>query len=349
MTRLSNLQRQLSSNYKKDEFLRDQILIAADIPKIQQSMRERVPESAADAQNRIATFLSSEPKSAGAHVVFEDDSAMYTTGYKFGGQARKSIRDRKGNSNQNRSLSKWLAGHKGCFVCKKPQIARHHHSREEVSKAINELKQKYPAAMVTVDDLAMIVSDMTDGYATQSSEESNSAAEHDDSSATDEDLVNFAAVQEDTDRFAEAYLSNASFVHGRSYHTDMAAALAAMHEDLLQGGEARFKGIYIDTCANRPSVMSFSQYQSYCKEFHVPVGVDTSSKRMLSGLGGRSAPIWSAVIPVPFEKLKLVIDVRFQFVRDNVASLLSMKDMVDNGLDISLTNREIRFSNLSQP
>ncbi len=69
ITKMSQLQRKLSTAYRKDVFLRDQIIIACDTPQMQQSMRERVPAKAADAQNRIATFLSSEPKSAGAFSV----------------------------------------------------------------------------------------------------------------------------------------------------------------------------------------------------------------------------------------------------------------------------------------
>ncbi len=85
-TRLSQLQRQLSESYRKDEFLRDQIILAADTGQIQQSMRERVPKTAADAQNRIATFRSSEKHSAGSFIASNGvDGANFSTGHKLVG------------------------------------------------------------------------------------------------------------------------------------------------------------------------------------------------------------------------------------------------------------------------
>ncbi len=89
--KLSQLQKQLHEGYRRDEFLRDQIFISADTSQIQQSMRERVPS--ADALNSIATFFSSESKSAGAFSALHDiDDAHYTAGYEFDGGARKSLR-----------------------------------------------------------------------------------------------------------------------------------------------------------------------------------------------------------------------------------------------------------------
>lgn len=68
VTKLLKLQRQLSTICHQDAFLRDQIVISFDTPSIQQSMRERVPETSAKGTNRTATFLSSESGSAVAFV-----------------------------------------------------------------------------------------------------------------------------------------------------------------------------------------------------------------------------------------------------------------------------------------
>ncbi len=70
--------------------------------------------------------------------------------------------------------------------------------------------------------------------------------------------------------------------------------------------------------------------------------------RRLRGIGGLSSPIGTAVIPVPFRDLKLVIDVRFQIIRDNVPSLLCMMDMIENQLDISILDPQVRYKNRSQ-
>ena len=126
VTKLSKLQRQLEKEYRGDVFLRDQIIIASDLPAAQQSMRERVPKSSADATNRISTFLSNEAKSAGSFVtIIEEDSILYSTANRFGGDAKKNLK----GSKKSRSISKWLAAHKGCFVCKKDHRARQHHTK----------------------------------------------------------------------------------------------------------------------------------------------------------------------------------------------------------------------------
>ncbi len=343
-TRLSQLQRQLSESYRKDEFLRDQIIIAADTGQIQQSMRERVPKIAADAQNRIATFLSSEKHSAGSFIASNGvDGANFSTGHKFGGRARKNL---KGFNKGRRSFSKWLAAHKGYFLCRKDHRARDHHSPAEVKEAVNKLKLKYPRAMVTMDDLAMVVGEITDMVDT------TSGSDEDDGSDTSEELehsANIAVCEEGYGTRTEMHFANVAFMHGRSFSRDLDKELMAMYTDLNEGEETKFKGLYIDTCANRSSVMSYAQYTAYCEEFQVPVCIERESIRPLHGIGGNSSPIGTANIPVPFRDLNLVIDVRFQIVKDNVPSLLCMKDMLDNGLDISILDSEIRYKHLSQP
>lgn len=90
--RLTTLQKKLSAHYQHDDFLRAQLIIATDINHIQQSLKERIPKNAQEAVNRIATFLSHQPKTAGAF--FNDtkepeSGAMYSLGQKYGGDARK--------------------------------------------------------------------------------------------------------------------------------------------------------------------------------------------------------------------------------------------------------------------
>lgn len=80
----------------------------------------------------------------------------------------------------------------------------------------------------------------------------------------------------DTHKNEEISLANNAFAHGRSLCSDMEAAMASMNRDLAAGEETIFKGIMIDTCANRSSVMSISQYKAYCGELSVPVSLDTS-------------------------------------------------------------------------
>lgn len=275
--------------------------------KIQQSLRERVPKTAADAQNRIATFLSSDPKSDGAFFCVEDeDTAMYTTGYRYGGKARKYV---KGHSSNSREIGRWLAGHKGCFVCKQDHRARDHHSQKEVSEAIEKLKKNYPSAMVTVDDVAMIVDDLASCF--NDSDESGGSQDIDLDDSEDIDLVNFVKVKDEFDKSTEVHLANNAFLHGRSFATDMKCEMMAMHAELSHGEDRVFKGLHIETCANRSSAMSLAQYKAYCAEVCVPVSVSQENRRKLKGIGGSSQPIGTATIPVPFHKLRIVVDVKF--------------------------------------
>ncbi len=95
--------------------------------------------------------------------------------------------------------------------------------------------------------------------------------------------------------------------------------------------------------------MSYAQHKAYCNEFHVPIRMSKADRKNLTGIGGGSSPIGTAILPVPFPDLNLVIDVRFQIVRERVPTLLCMKCMMDNGLDISIQDKEVRYKRLSQP
>jgi len=341
VTNLAKLQRQLSAIYRKDQFLRDQIVMSSDSPSIQQSMRERVPTSSADAINRIATFLSSEPGSAASFIVTHD--VHYTTGQKYGGKAQRAL---KPAGNRTRSISRWLAQQKGCFVCKKNHRARDYHSRQEVSHAIEKLKKKYPSALITIEDLSMVVQDLIedneiDAEATDDEDDEESDIEVDDVHFTQNECSVFEAEEE--------FLANAAYIHGKTFVQDQEMSILAMYNELRMGEETKFKGIYLDTCANRSSVMSLNQYQAYCKEFHVPMQLSTHGAKTLRGIGGKSAALGSAWIPIPFTKLKLIVDVNFQIVNDNVPTLLCMKDMVQNGLDISIQKSEISYKHRKHP
>lgn len=81
---LIKTQHQLHTDYHSDRFLRDQLLVCADIPRLKRSLIEKIPTSAQEAMQRIATLLSSEPKSAAANFGDEDE-ANYGFGKRFRG------------------------------------------------------------------------------------------------------------------------------------------------------------------------------------------------------------------------------------------------------------------------
>jgi hypothetical protein len=54
---LPKIQRQLSQEYQKDVFLKDQLMTAADLPSVTRTLREKPPKTAQEAQQRIAALL----------------------------------------------------------------------------------------------------------------------------------------------------------------------------------------------------------------------------------------------------------------------------------------------------
>lgn len=79
---------------------------------------------------------------------------IYSTNIRCGekNDTRKMSRSRK--------ISKWLASHKGYFVCGMNNMATRFRSRSQVRDAVNKLKYKYPNAMITIDDIIMLTVDI---------------------------------------------------------------------------------------------------------------------------------------------------------------------------------------------
>lgn len=219
--------------------------------------------------------------------------------------------------------SKWFAGAKVCYVCGNDHLARTKHSKSEVLAAIARLKEKHASAMLIVEDLALVVDELIT--------EDCDKADVDDIALSEEEGETHAFIADDPyeiHKTEEIRLANISFMHGRTFAKDLQNETVATHAELSEGEYSPFRDLHIDTCANKSPVMSLSQYKDYCSEFQVPVRIDRSKDKSLRGIGGRSQPIGTATIPVPFRDLNLVIDVQFQIVPDSVPSLLSMKDMV---------------------
>lgn len=80
MDRLSTTQSQLQPGYWYDAILTDPLVSSASIPCITQSLKWQVLETSVDARNRIAAFLPSNPRSAGAYNVADEHEALYGLG-----------------------------------------------------------------------------------------------------------------------------------------------------------------------------------------------------------------------------------------------------------------------------
>ena len=88
-----------------------------------------------------------------------------------------------------------------------------------------------------------------------------------------------------------------------------------------------FDGARIDAGCSRSSVISIGQYRAYCSNFRAPIFISQKGAKSVNGLGGKAIAIVAATIPIPFKKLGIIADVRFQVVNENIPSLLSMKDI----------------------
>lgn len=57
---------------------------------------------------------------------------------------------------------------------------------------------------------------------------------------------------------------------------------------------------------------------------------------MVKGIGGKANSIGWVTIRVSFKHLDVIIDVYFLFISEDIPTLLSRKDLVDNGSDVSI-------------
>ena len=344
--RLVRVQNQLHSDYHEDRFLRDQLIRAADIAHLQHSLNDKVPNTAQEAMHRIENRLSAEPKSAGAH--FANDSghqANYGLGMKFGGKAQRRLKG--GNAkNSKRKLSKLLASAKGCYVCGGSHRARQAHSPKEIVEAIERIKRENPTALFSIDDVTDIQYALTalqsDGDVSDQTTDSDADSEKCSANwiSTDE--------KDEHGRDLHDHLANVAFVHGRSFASDLKKEMELLEAALSVGETSKFDDIVLDTGANRSSVMSLDQYKVYCEEFKIPMKIDKSDKKNIIGLGSRNQTIGTALVTVPFSDLDLWIDVKFRIVNTKCPTLLSLKDMIQNGLDISIQERTISFKHKRQ-
>lgn len=347
--RLSRIQNQLDVQYHRDSFLRDQLVMAADIPHLERSLRERVPKTAHEAMHRIAASLSNEPRSAGANWTAvdshnDDTQAHYGLGKSFGGQARKQLGGtvRRGYHKNRRRL----ANVKGCWVCGGDHMAREKHAPKEIVAAIDKLKNNSSNKTYTVDDLAEVANALW--TAGDTDEEQDFISDEDDEA----NILEFQDEMRDEyslNKSLEEDMANASFLHGRSFIADLERDMAFMHAQLSLGEQDTFRGLILDTGANRSSCMSLSQYKAYCRENNVPLSIDRTEGRTVSGFGGsKRGSLGSAIIPVPFVDLNVVLHVKFQIFSHNSPSLLCLRDMREGGLDISVQKLSISYKHRSQ-
>ena len=206
-----------------------------------------------------------------------------------------------------------LKGKEGCWVCGENHKASEKHSPQEVKNAINKMSKEHPKALFTAEDLAYISNELTEEKEEDETQDDDMFTSGDESDSvfytrTGEDLVN--------------HLADNAFFHGRNFQSNMNSQLDKMNHALQSKEEIlNFRGIHLDTCANRTSIMSLAKYKYYCIEFDVPFRLQRGNKS-ITGVGGSLTAIGTAVIPIPFKDLNITIDVKFAIMKENIASLL---------------------------
>ena len=358
--KLTSIQRQLHPSYREDRFLRDQLIIAADINQLSNSLREKIPKSAQEAINRIASQLSSDPKSAGAHFIEDCDEANYVLGRRFGGQARRDIPRSGRKQREKSSLRKDLANVRGCWVCGNKHRAIDYHTRKQVLDAVNKFRNSKRASAFNaqhLDDFEWAL------YNDNSESDSSSNHEEDVKDHNNSDSGNLADVAE-VHKEAIAFFTNASYLHG--IHalnidktqpiqeiTTMLCTSEYIHEPgsteiALLANHPTFDGIIIDTGANRSSVMFLNQYRIYCKIFKTPMQINHEDSKGIKGLFGGSSSIGTAIIPIPFVKLDVVLDIKFLIMKSDCKTLFCLKDLKDNGLNLDVQRDMIQLGDKEQ-
>jgi predicted nucleic acid-binding Zn-ribbon protein len=251
--------------------------------------------------------------------------ANYGSGRKFGGAAKKGGSSRRKHDIRSQTKST-LAKVDGCWVCGGDHFAYKKHSKDEIQTALKTLKDKAVKTYISVDSV----------YATFSASFME-ADEEPGEEEEDDRQANLEIVE---------YMADVSFQCGSSYESDSNQSQSITRGDLVFSSEdpASFKGIILDTGANRASTVSREQCNTYCKMFRVPRSIRKKlpgSGNVIHGIGGSAPIIGTAQLPVPFPGMDLVIDVDLKIVEGRIPSLLSLKDMKGNMLDIQILSNEI--------
>lgn len=190
---------------------------------------------------------------------------------------------------------------------------------------------KHTAALLTVEDLSSI-------YSLVDLEDKNEPAEGSDwiqwahDSHDDDENIAYLAFNEGTE-IKQVFFLNASLQSCDIQPTDK----KAQHDGRRQSGiqqESLFDVLKIGTYANQTSVIGFEQYHAYCRTLYFLQLMKPTANRSISRAGGRNKPVGAVVMQVPFKELKIVIFVTIIVLKEDIPGLLSMKDMIDNGLDI---------------
>lgn len=107
-------------------------------------------------------------------------------------------------------------------------------------------------------------------------------------------------------------------------------------------------GVLLDMGANRTSIMCEEQYMAYITEFGLINVMPSAPNRTVRGIGERRKARGIAKIQIPFVDLRAVMDVDVSIFAKNFLSLLSLRDMYKNGMDLSIQGRYVSLETKKQ-
>lgn len=105
-----------------------------------------------------------------------------------------------------------------------------------------------------------------------------------------------------------------------------------------------FDAIRIYTAANRRSIRGIKQYEDYFKTFNQIYLMETLSGRKFRGIGEFCKAVGSLRKQISFHTMGIIIDVNLYILnnRDGIPSLLTLKEVIDNKLDLKILNRLLK-------
>jgi hypothetical protein len=229
----------------------------------------------------------------------DNPDVFYGLNRKFEGAAKKPPR---GIVNRKQRSGARISG---CWVCGKDHMARANHPAVEVREAL--AKHRSNNAYLSADSIGELYIEEE-----ESCDDGNTDPECEE--------ANICIVEETI---------NVAFLAG-TYKRHYDDEMRKMRNELKRAYDHvdEFEGLILDSAANRRSTMCYGQYKTYCKMFGVRMNLKPSSGQNIKGIGGRRSTMGTAVVPVPFPNLKLILDVEFAIIPgDDTPSLLSLRDM----------------------
>lgn len=107
--------------------------------------------------------------------------------------------------------------------------------------------------------------------------------------------------------------------------------------------DEEFKGVTNDTCGYRTSFIRMKKYRDLCKKLNRCKDIRAIEDGKVNGIGGPEKGIGLVTIDIQLADLNIIFNVKLLMLSKKIPALLRMKDLITNGLNLSLQRRTITF------